>query len=147
MSQLLAVFMDLKMQLVDDTYKKGEKIVEDLTSKNFTSLEAYAGVTGNAVDTVKFINFATRSIAGMGVEPKLNAYISLAKINELNAPVAGTNGVYVFKVYNREKSAEEYNEKNLIEELNQANLYKIGYGLSAELVKMSEIKDNRIRFY
>lgn len=144
-SSLQAVSASLKSELANK--KKGEQIVQDLTSKNLTSLEAYSGVMGGTVDSVKFVNFATQRIAGLGVEPKLNAYIAQAKIGELSLPIAGVNGVYVFKVYNREKSNTEYDEKATLQGINAANSYRIGFQAIQELINNSKVVDNRIRFY
>lgn len=142
---LQSVSSTLKSELINQ--KKGEQIVGGLSAKNLTSLEAYSGVMGGAVDSVKFVNFATPRIAGVGVEPKLNAYISLAKTNELSAPIAGTNGVYVFKVYNREKSEATFDEVASVEGINSSNSYRIGFQAIQELINSAEIIDNRIRFY
>ena len=114
--------------------KKGEKIAADLKAKNLTSVEAYADAMGSKVDSVKFINFGTRRIAGIGVEPKLNAMVSLAEVGQVSAPVAGNNGVYVFKVYDRNKEAKEYNEAEEIKTLDS-------------LVNKADVEDNRIRFF
>ena len=51
----------------------------------------------SSADSVKFVSFATRRIAGIGVEPKLNAMVSLAQKDQLSAPVVGNNGVYVLR--------------------------------------------------
>ena len=87
----------LKSELI--AQKKGEKIVQELSAKNLSSVDAYAQAMNSSADSVKFVSFATRRIAGIGVEPKLNAMVSLAQKDQLSAPVAGNNGVYVFKVY------------------------------------------------
>ena len=142
---LQAVSSSLKSELINQ--KKGEQIVQDLATKNLTSLEAYSGVMGGAIDTVKFVNFGTQRIAGVGVEPKLNAYITMANPNELSSPVAGVNGVYVFKVFNREKTANEFNEKETVQGIDAANSYRIGFQAIQELINESEVIDNRIRFY
>lgn len=142
---LQAVSSSLKSELINQ--KKGEQIVQDLASKNLTTLEAYSGVMNGSVDSVKFVNFGTQRIAGLGMEPKLNAYISLSKVNEVSAPIAGLNGVYVFKVYNREKTNAEFDEKTTVQGINEANAYRIGFQAIQELINESQIMDNRIRFY
>ena len=144
-SSLQSVSASLRSELIRQ--KKGEQIVQNLISKNLTSLEAYAGVMGGAVDSVKFVNFGTQRIASIGVEPKLNAYISAAKEGELSAPIAGQNGVYVFKVYNREKSETPYDEAATIQGLESASAYRVGFLGIQELVNEAKVKDNRIRFY
>lgn len=127
--------------------KKGEKISQDLISKNLTSLDAYAQTMNSSVDSVKFISFATRRIAGIGVEPKLNAMVSLAQKDQLSAPVAGNNGVYVFKVYEQNKDAKSYDEAAEIQALNASNGYRFNFQAIQHLVDNANIEDNRIRFY
>ncbi len=127
--------------------KKGEKISADLKAKNLTSVEAYAEAMGAKTDSVKFVSFGTRRISGIGVEPKLNAMVSLAEVGQVSEPVAGNNGVYVFKVYEKNKDAKEYNETNEIKALDASNAYRFGYQAIQSLVNKADIEDNRIRFF
>lgn len=127
--------------------KKGDMIASALASKGAVSLDQYAGLTDSKVDTVKFVNFDTRRITGIGIEPKLNGYIAVAEVNKLNEPVKGNNGVYVFEVYNREKDAREYNEADEIKALEAANAYRYSYQVIQELMDNADVKDMRIRYY
>ena len=127
--------------------KKGEKISADLKAKNLTSVEAYAEAMGSKVDSVKFVNFGTRRISGIGVEPKMNAMVSLAEVGKVSEPVAGNNGVYVFKVYDRSKEAKEYDEAKEVKAIDASNAYRFGYQAIRTLVDNADIEDNRIRFF
>lgn len=127
--------------------KKGEKIAADLKAKNLTSVEAYADAMGSRVDSVKFINFGTRRIAGIGVEPKMNAMVSIAEVGQVSEPVAGNNGVYVFKVYDRNKDAKEFNEAEQIRTLDASNAYRFGFQAIQSLVNKADVEDNRVRFF
>ena len=127
--------------------KKGEKIVEDLKAKNLTSLDAYAQAMQSKIDSVKFISFTTPRITGIGLEPKLNAKVSLAEIGNLEGPVSGNNGVYVFTVIEKNQDQEEYNETEQIRNLDATNAYRFGYVAIQTLINNAEITDNRIRFY
>lgn len=127
--------------------KKGEKIAADLKAKGLTSVEAYADVMGSRVDSVKFINFGTRRIAGIGVEPKMNAMVSIAEVGQVSEPVAGNNGVYVFKVYDRNKDAKEFNEAEEIRTLDASNAYRFGFQAIQSLVNKADVEDNRVRFF
>ena len=131
----------LKSELI--AQKKGEKIAQDLSAKNLSSVDAYA----QAMDSVKFVSFATRRIAGIGVEPKLNAMVSLAQKDQLSAPVVGNNGVYVFKVYEQNKDAKNYDEAAEIKALDASNAYRFGFQAIQSLVNKADVEDNRIRFY
>lgn len=127
--------------------KKGDQIVADLKAKNLTSLESYAEAMGSKVDSVKYINFSTRRIAGIGIEPNLNAAVSIAQVDQLSEPVKGNNGVYVFKVTARNKDAKEYDEATEIRSVDASNAYRIAYQTIQSLVNRAEVEDNRIRFY
>lgn len=127
--------------------KKGEKIAADLKAKNLTSVDAYADAMGSRVDSVKFINFGTRRIAGIGVEPKMNAMVSIAEVGQLSEPVIGNNGVYVFKVYDRNKDAKEFNEAEEIRTLDASNAYRFGFQAIQSLVNKADVEDNRVRFF
>ena len=102
---------------------------------------------GSKVDSVKFVNFGTRRISGIGVEPKMNAMVSLAEVGKVSEPVAGNNGVYVFKVYDRSKEAKEYDEAKEVKAIDASNAYRFGYQAIRTLVDNADIEDNRIRFF
>jgi len=127
--------------------KKGEKISQDLLAKNLTSLESYAEAMNGTVDTVRFVNFATPRIAGIGVEPRMNAMIYLAKENQLSNPVVGANGVYVFNVFSTTNDAIAFDEEATVQGLNLESSYRLGYQAVQELINNATIEDNRIRFY
>ncbi len=139
------VASSLKSELI--AKKKGEKIAADLTAKNLTSVEAYAEAMGANVDSVKFVSFGTRRISGIGVEPNLNAAVSMATVDQVSQPVKGNNGVYVFKVYERNKENKEYDEASQLRTIDATNSYRISYQAIQSLINKADIEDNRIRFY
>lgn len=127
--------------------KKSEMLAQQLAAKNLTSIDAYANAMGSSEDSVKFVNFNTRRIAGIGVEPKLNALISLAQKGQVSAPVAGNNGVYVFEVYEQNKDGKVFDEMAEVRALDATNAYRLGYQAIQSLINNATVKDNRIRFY
>ena len=135
----------LKAELI--AQKKGEQIAASLAAKNLTSVEAYAEAMGAKVDSVKFVNFATRRISGIGIEPNLNAAVAMAQVDQVSAPVKGNNGVYVFKVYARNKDAKTYDEAEQVRTLDATNAYRVGFQAIQSLINKAEVEDNRIRFY
>ena len=135
----------LKAEII--AQKKGEKIAAELAAKNLTTIEAYADAMSSSVDSVKFISFGTRRISGIGVEPKLNAAVSLAKVNEVSAPVQGNSGVYVFKVYAENQDGKEFDETATVRSLDATNMYRLSYQTIQELINEADVEDNRIRFY
>ncbi|MDR2775617.1 MAG: SurA N-terminal domain-containing protein [Tannerella sp.] len=142
---LASVTPQLKAELA--AKKKGEKIAANLKSKNLTSIEACADELSKKPDTVKFITMATSRITNIGVEPKLNALITLAPPDKVSEPVAGNNGVYVFKVINRTTDNNPYDEKSRISMLEANNAYRIGSYALRYIQQKADIEDNRIRFH
>lgn len=135
----------LKREII--AQKKGDQIASELSAKNLTTVEAYAEAMGAHVDTVKFVNFGTRRISGIGVEPKLNAAVAMAQVDQVSAPVKGNNGVYVFKVYARNQENKEFNEAEQVRTLDASNTYRFAYQAIQSLINDADIEDNRIRFY
>ncbi len=127
--------------------KKGDKIAEELVAKNLTTVDDYAEVMSSSIDSVKFISFGTRRISGIGVEPKLNAAVSLTQVDQVSTPVKGNNGVYVFKVYAENPNNQEYNEENMVRSWEANNAYRISFQAISSLIDKADIEDNRIRFY
>ena len=134
----------LQMELFSEL--KGEKIVRNLKTQNFRTIYDYAETMGTQVDTVRFIDFTTSHITGIGSEPKLNAAIMFSPLNQVSEPVIGNNGVYIFSVINRSKSADSYNEQNEISNLESDISYRAGYAAYQSLRESAKIEDNRIRF-
>ena len=87
------------------------------------------------------------AIAGIGIEPNLNAMVSMAQVDQVSAPVKGNNGVYVFKVYARNKDGKEFNEAEEIRALDASNAYRVGFQAIQSMVNNAKVEDNRIRFY
>ena len=134
----------LRMELASEL--KGEKIAQELKTKNLRSVFAYAEEMGTQADTVRFVDFSTARIAGIGAEPRLNASIAFTPINQVSEPIVGNNGVYVFNVFNRTKSTGEYDEQSEISRLESNLSYRAGYSAFQSLTENAKIVDNRIRF-
>ena len=126
--------------------QKGQEIIKELQTKNLRTIIDYADAMGTQADSVKYINFATSRITGIGLEPKLTAYITFAPLHSINEPVIGNNGVYVFSVVNRDKADNIYDEQDEIYKLESVNSYRISYSSIMSLVEKAKIADNRIRF-
>ena len=142
---LASVTPQLKSELA--TRKKGEEMAAELKARNLSSISAYAEAMSINPDTVTYITMETSRITNIGIEPKLNALISLAPVNSLNGPVAGNNGIYVFEVINRIIDNGNYDEKAQINMLESNNSYRVSSLAFRFMQQNAEIEDNRIRFY
>ena len=131
---LQEVASGIRTRLIND--KKAEKIIADLTAKKLTTLEDYAEEMQTTVDTVKFVNFTTRNISGLGFEPVLNALSAFAPLNTVSSPVKGNMGVYVVNVTDRTQGVETFDsqaQKNLMQS-NNAYMLQIQ---SMEILKIN----------
>jgi peptidyl-prolyl cis-trans isomerase D len=135
----------LKAEIVAD--KKGDKIIEDLKTKNATSLEAYASAMGGRIDTAKFVGFSTMQITGIGNEPALCGIAPYTAKGKLTGPIKGKNGVYVFSVINETANNRPFDVKAEINNLKGNYMYRVMYQMMEVLKKEADIEDNRIRFY
>ncbi len=135
----------LKRELLNE--KKAEMIIADLKSKGFLTMEQYAEYMNSPVQNVKFVNFQTPRISGINAaEPMLNAYAPGAEVNKVSAPLQGNMGVYVIKVTDRQEDNKEFNLENIRRTSGSTNMYRF-YQVTNTLKKISDVQDNRSRFY
>ncbi|MCW1735817.1 peptidylprolyl isomerase [Anaerorudis cellulosivorans] len=135
----------IRSQLVRE--KKAEKIITELKSKNLSSLADYAEEMNTQPDTVRFVNFNTRNIAGLGFEPVLNAYSAFAPLHKLMGPAKGNMGVFVVNVDNRTQGTETYDPKIQKNSMQSEITYRLQMQSMEVLKDKLEVKDNRYRFY
>lgn len=135
----------IKARLMNE--KKAEKIVADLQAKNLTSLDAYATAIGSVVDTMKFVNFETQNISGVGPEPALNALAAFAPINKISAPTKGNRGVYITNVLNRTENSATYNSESHKLGMQSRNAGRIQRQSMDILKDKLKVVDNRYVFF
>lgn len=135
----------IRNQLVRD--KKAEKIITELKSKNLSSLADYAEEMNTRPDTVRFVNFNTRNIAGLGFEPVLNAYSAFAPLNKLMGPAKGNMGVFVVNVDNRTQGTETFVPKMQKNKIQGEIAYRLQMQSMEVLKDKLAVKDYRYRFY
>ncbi|MEA4950939.1 MAG: hypothetical protein VB068_15055 [Petrimonas sp.] len=127
--------------------KKAEKIIAGLAAGNPGSLDAYAAKMESKVDTVKFVNFTTRNITGLGFEPALNAFSAYAPLNTLTPPTKGNMGVYVVNVLNRTQGTETYDAKAQKNLMQGSNAYMLQMQSIETLKNKLKVIDNRFVFF
>ncbi|MFY9516274.1 MAG: peptidylprolyl isomerase [Dysgonamonadaceae bacterium] len=135
----------IRGQLMRD--KKAEKVISELSAKNLTSLFDYAESMNARPDTVRFVNFNTRNIAGLGFEPILNAYSAFAPLNELMGPAKGNMGVFVVNVNDRTQGTETYDPKVQKKTIHGEIAYRLQMQSLEVLKDKLSVKDYRYRFY
>ena len=133
----------IKSQLYSEKYaeKRQGEVAEQIAG--MTDLEAIAEKLGTSVSTQNDVAFA--SMAARSLDPKFVGAIAAAPEGQISGPVAGSFGVYVFKVNGRETGAfyTESDAKN-------ANAQILNYAAQMVLPVMmddADVKDNRARFF
>ncbi|GHU70293.1 peptidylprolyl isomerase [Bacteroidia bacterium] len=137
----------LKRELINE--KKGAKIVADLQAKKLTTLEQYAEAMNATPQPVKFITFATPNISGIGAEPVLNVEVPKLAVNQVSAPIAGKNRVYVVVVTDKRDSEVAYDADSQRRQLQMQNMYR-SYQLTqnTELLRENaKITNNSLLFF
>lgn len=127
--------------------KKAEMIIADLTAKKLTSLDAYAQVMQTKVDTAMMVNFNTQRITGIGQEPALCAVAPMSPLNQVTAPVKGTNGVYVLDVFNKVDSEKAFDLQSEVKTIEGTLAYRLIYQTFNVLRNQSDIEDYRVNFF
>lgn len=135
----------LKAELIKD--KKAEKMIHELSDKNLNTLEAYANATNEKIDTVKYVNFDSNSLTGLGYEPIVTAYAAHAQPGQLFAPLKGENGVLALLFTNREETPSSSSLEEIRTRLQQSTLYRIMSQSMPILQTKMDVKDNRVKFF
>ena len=121
--------------------KKAAEVEESIAG--LTDLEAIAEKLGTTVSTKDGVAFS--SFSSQGLDPKFIGAAYASEDNVVCGPVAGNNGVYVYKVTGRE-TQDFYTEENA----NQHNAQRAQYTSQMVVPVMmddADVKDNRARFY
>lgn len=136
---------NLKREISNE--RKAEKILADLDAKKYASLDQVASHANGIVQSVKFVNFATPSITGLGFEPVINQIAPSTEVGKLSSPLKGNNGVYVLKVTDLHKGEGTYNAEQQKQMLNASLSQRIEYRILPSMIKSSKVEDNRINFF
>ena len=125
--------------------KESAKVAAEVAEKiaGLTDMQAVADALGTNVSTKEGVAFT--SLTSQGLDPKFIGAASVAEEGKICGPVAGTIGVYVYKVTGRDTGAF-YTE----DDANSLDAQKAMYNSQMILsIMMDEagVKDNRARFY
>lgn len=128
--------------------KKAEILISEL-EKDLNSLKDLSSIASKYnidLDTVNNVSFASFSIPGHGIEPKINAVASTIGKGKTSKPIKGNNGVYVIKVLD-EYAAPEKTDFTA-EQLNlMRNMASQTYRIFESLEKKANVIDKRAKFF
>lgn len=143
----LAMVKDqLKPELLRD--KKAEKIMAMMKSSGATTLARYKTLPNAVSDTVKHVTFSAPAYVSSlrSSEPLIGAYASVAKVNQLSAPIKGNGGVFVLQVIAQEKLNETYNPKSEIASLESMHA-RMASQFVNDLYLKADVVDTRYLFF
>lgn len=125
--------------------KLGEKRAAEVAEKiaGLTSMEAIADTLGTTVSKREGISFA--SYMNQGLDPKFIGAVSAAQEGVISAPLAGTIGVYVYKVDSRD-TGSSFTEDDARSREQQMAYYST-QSLLPIMMQDAGVEDNRARFY
>lgn len=121
--------------------KKAAEVAEKI--KGLTDLQAIAEKLGTTVSSQSGVAFS--SMSAQGLDPKFIGAVSVAPIDKVSAPVAGSIGVYVFKVTGRD-TGSFYTEDDAKTRQSQMAMYTT-QAIVPVMMQDADVKDNRARFY
>jgi peptidyl-prolyl cis-trans isomerase D len=142
---LEAVRSRIERQLLND--KKKEILVNRLEEEKESgkSLQQIAESMESEVQSASDIDFSAFQVTGAGVEPALVSLAVYSPVNEISKAVAGTNGVYLVEVTNKEEAV--VNTEQVKQQLARTLNSKVSYQLLQAIRDNAEIEDNRASFY
>jgi len=125
--------------------KRGEKVAAEVAEKikGLGSMEAIASALETAVSTKEGVTFA--SMTSQGLDPKFIGAISVAEPGRISAPLAGSIGVYVYKVTAHDTGAF-FTEDDAKARDAQMSQYELQM-LVPVMIQDADVTDNRARFY
>lgn len=133
----------IRQQLYFDkmSEKKAAEIKEQISG--MSDLEQIAETLGSSVSSQSGVAFS--SLTSQSLDPKFVGALSVAPEGQICGPVAGSIGVYVFKVTGRDTGAFYTEDDSKTRDMQVAQ-YLTQYLLPV-MMQDNEVKDNRARFY
>lgn len=142
-----AKLSEVAPMIKDNLYyeKLAEKKAADVAAKieGMTDLQAIAEKLGTTVSTQSGVAFS--SMNSQGLDPKFIGAAVVAPENVVCGPVAGSIGVYVYKVTGHDTGAF-FTEDDAKSRASQANAY-MSQMILPVMMNDADVKDNRARFY
>ncbi len=142
-AKISEVASQIRQQLYQEKLaaKKAAEIAADI--EGLDDLQAIAEKLGTTVSTQNDIAFA--SMGAQGLDPKFIGALSVAPEGKVCGPVAGSIGVYVYKVTGRETGSffTEDDARSRDEQMSRYSAQMI----IPTMMQDADIKDNRARFY
>lgn len=127
--------------------KKVAKLYE--SAKNVKSIAEAQKLKDVVVDTIKHVSFASPTyIASTGAsEPMIGAVAAKTAKGAFAGPVKGNNGVYMFQVINKTKTAEKFDAKSEETAAAMNDFRAVSSTIINTLYLKANVKDKRYKFF
>lgn len=127
--------------------KKVAKLYE--SAKNVKSIAEAQKLKDVVVDTIKHVSFASPTyIASTGAsEPMVGAVAAKTAKGAFAGPVKGNNGVYMFQVINKTKTAEKFDAKSEETAAAMNDFRAVSSTIINTLYLKANVKDKRYKFF
>ena len=127
--------------------KKVAKLYE--SAKNVKSIAEAKKLKDVVVDTIKHVSFASPTyIASTGAsEPMVGAVAAKTAKGAFAGPVKGNNGVYMFQVINKTKTAEKFDAKSEETAAAMNDFRAVSNTIINTLYLKANVKDKRYKFF
>lgn len=124
--------------------KQGEKKAEEIAGKiaGMTDMNAIAEALGSSVSSQ---DIAFTSMGNRGLDPKFVGAVAAAKEGQISGPVAGSIGVYVFKVNSRD-AGSFYTEEDAATDKAREDQFN-SQMIIPVMMEAAGVVDNRARFF
>ena len=122
--------------------KKFDILKGQLEGKTIAQLQA----DGMSVDSIKGLNFASRSAGSLGYEPAMIANAPFAEVGKTSAPKKGNMGAFVFEVISKAENSTPFDPNQTKMMLYRQNGNVFYYAMEA-LKKRYKVKDQRYNFF
>lgn len=125
--------------------KKAETLIAQVSGS--TSLQDAATKLGVTVETAENITFGSFSIPGIGGERALTGYVSGLKQGQLSEVIKGERGVYMIRVASIEEAPATADYSINKQQLARNYQSRVDYEVYQALEDISNVVDNRAKFY
>lgn len=128
--------------------KKADYLKAELSKIDKTkSLQEIASELKLTVQNIETANFASLSVAGLGVEPSISAALSVIPEGQISDPIVGKAGVFIIKTSSKISPVQASDLIATRTRLQQSLSSRANYQASQALQENSNIVDKRNKFY
>lgn len=122
--------------------KRAKNLVDRVSKKGLTTLEAYASELNASIDTLVGVNYFVRGREGAA----FNGVAMTTAVGKLSKPFVSGVEVMVVQPTNKEKANAESLAAQ-VKQAEQGTAYQIASRVFGNLIQQAKVEDNRARFY